>query len=153
MLLAATSTMSMSAGVRLGACQRLAGCGDADLGLQRQFLVGALVDARRHALRVEDAGLFHHVARLDAGGFLDEGAAGRFQRGDFAGRDLVRVLGVEQFDVSVKGRHQLVVGDRIGWREQAGAADDDRFHGWLSNVITGGNSLRICRFYTFVQTV
>ena len=45
-------------------------------GASPQACDAALGDARGHVLRIEDAFLFHHVARLDAGGFFDEGAAG-----------------------------------------------------------------------------
>jgi hypothetical protein len=44
------------------------GGGHADFRLQRQFVV-ARSGMRHHARRIEDAGFFHHVARLDAGRF------------------------------------------------------------------------------------
>ena len=66
---------------------------------------------------------------------------------------LLRVLGIEQVDVGIEGRYELIVGDRIRRREQAGAADDDRFHDGLSYSITGSNPQGINRFYTIVLMV
>jgi hypothetical protein len=96
--------------------------------LQRQFVVGAFRDVRHHALRIEDAGFFHHVARLDAGGFLDEGHAGRFQRRHRAVRNGGGVVGVELFNVGIEALDQFFVADRLRWRVEAGTADDGLFH-------------------------
>jgi hypothetical protein len=65
-----------------------------------------------------------------------------FDRGHFAGRDGVRVLGVEQLGVSVEGDNQLFVRDRIRGREQPGAADDDLFHDQAFNRIRAGARAR-----------
>ena len=112
-----------------GALERLARRGHAHFGLQRQLVVAALGDARGHARRIEDAFLFHHVARLDAGRLFDEAGARAFDRRHLAGGDRRRIVGVELLGVGVEGDHQFFVGDRMGRREQARAADDDLFHG------------------------
>ena len=111
-----------------GAVHGLLGGRHADLCLQRQFIVGAFRDVRHHALRIQDAGFFHHVARLDAGRFLDEGHARWFQCRDRAFGDAAGVVRVELFDVGIEAGHQLFVGNRLCWSVEAGTADDGLFH-------------------------
>ena len=112
-----------------GPRQRVFGGGHGHFRLQRQFVIAPLRDARDHARRVEDAFLFHHEARLDAGRLFDEGHARQFQRRHRARGDRVGVVGIELFRVSIEAGDQLFVGDRKWRRVQSGTADDDLFHG------------------------
>ena len=58
--------------------------------------------------------LSHHEARLDARGLLDELGGGGRDRLDAAFRDRRGIFRVEPFDVGVKGRDQLGVGNASG---------------------------------------
>ncbi|MNF79794.1 hypothetical protein D3C84_620200 [compost metagenome] len=112
-----------------GALQGLSGGGHGHLAEDAPLVVGALRNARHHALGIEDAVLVHHETALDAGGFLDEGHAGFSQGLDLATLDGGSVLGVEGLHVGVEGGHQLFVGDAVGRGVQAGATDHDVVHG------------------------
>ena len=92
------------------------------------FLIAALGDARDHALRIENAAFFHHVAGFDAGGFFDKGGAGQFQSRHAAVSDGGGVVGIELLGVSIEALHQLIVRDRLGWRIESGTANDGLFH-------------------------
>ncbi|MNS53848.1 hypothetical protein D3C72_866180 [compost metagenome] len=117
-----------------GALQGLFGSADGHLAQHRPFVVRALRQAWRHALRVEDAFLVHDKAALDAGRFFDERCAGFGQCFDFTARDGVGVIGVELRHIGIERLHQLFVGDAVGRGVQAGATDDDVMHGRVSNL-------------------
>jgi len=112
-----------------GCSQRLLGSFDTDLGQHGELVIAALLEARVHALGVEDAGLLHDVTALDAGRLFDELDAGMGQRLNGARFDLGRMFRVEEIDVSIERRHQFGVRDGVRRRVEAGSADDNCAHG------------------------
>ena len=104
----------------------------ADFGHHGNLRIRAGRKTRAHAAGVEHAGLVHHVAALDAGGFFDEFDVGIGQRGAGSSGDLVGVAAVFQRSVLVEGLYQLGVGDGFGRRKQAGTANGDTVHGDVS---------------------
>jgi len=112
-----------------GAFQSLARGGNAHLAEDRLLVVGALRQARLHALRVEDAGLVHDEAALDARGLFDERSVGHWRCLELATLDGSGIVEVELLRPGVEGRHQFFVGNALGRGIQAGAADHDVMHG------------------------
>ena len=79
----------------------------AELGHDRELEIVARRDARRHALRIENAVEHQHVALLHAGGVEDELGVGFLQqRLAGAGAD-----GILRVDPCVEARDQFIVGD------------------------------------------
>ncbi|MNM48521.1 hypothetical protein D3C81_595070 [compost metagenome] len=78
-----------------GTLQGLTGSGHGHLAEDRRLIVGALWQARLHALWVEDAGLVHHEAALDARSLLDERGIGKrrgFQLTALDGSGVIEVV-------------------------------------------------------------
>ena len=86
--------------------------------LERSGMIGP------HDVRIDQAGLVDHVARLDARSLLDELGRGGRQRRHLAGRDGLGVGGVEALHIGVEGLHQLLVGEGVRRRVEAGGGDD-----------------------------
>lgn len=116
---------------RRSACalQGLAGSGHGHFTQHRRLIVAALGQARLHALRVEDTGLVHDKAALDARGLFDKRRVGERRRLDFTALDGGSVVLVELLRPGIEGSHQLFVGNALGRGVQAGAADHDVMHG------------------------
>jgi hypothetical protein len=128
-LAAAHSTPSISAALQASGLQGLARSVHRNLGHQAQLIVGPRRKARLHARGVQHAGLLQHIALLDARGLFDELDAGVHHGRQFARGDARRVAIVLQIGVGVEGLYQFGIGDDVRRPEEAGAGDDDVFHG------------------------
>src|SRR3989338_9112747 len=90
--------------------------------------IAALRQARRHARGIENAGLVHDKAALDARGFFDEATARLAQRFDFTAGNGRGVVGIELLDEGVERLDQLIVGNTVCRGIEAGTTDHDVMH-------------------------
>jgi hypothetical protein len=110
--------------VATGAGERVLGRSDADFGEDRYLVVAALGDARRHVVRVENAGLVDDVAGSDAARLFDEFDTRFSEFDDVACRDRCRIFPIVQRNILVKTGDKFFVGDRFGGGEEAGRRND-----------------------------
>ena len=107
-----------------GTLQRLLGSAHGHLAEDAPLIVGALGDARHHALRVEDAVLVDDEAALDARRFHDESSVGLGER-------LFATLGpryVLLADVCVERFDEFFVRDLVGRNEEACGGNEYAAH-------------------------
>ena len=107
-------------GVASGARERVLRRGDTDFGEDRNLVVAARGDPRRHMVGVENARLVDNMARPDAARLLDEFDARFCQFGDIARCDRRCIFPIVQCNILVKTGDKFFVGDRFGGGEEAG---------------------------------
>ena len=95
----------------------------ADLGQNRDFVVGPFGPAGRHDLRIEQRRLAHDVPGFDPARLLDEFDRAGQQFGHFACRNPSSIGRIEACDIAVEAVHQLHVGDRFRRSEQPCSGD------------------------------
>ncbi len=89
--------------------QRLTARRHGHVALNRGLFVAAIRDIGFHAVGIENAILVDDMATLDSRRFFDERRGGRLQWRYIAAGDGVCVLGVEKFNILVKGFDQFVI--------------------------------------------
>ncbi len=102
-----------------GGDQCLFGGGHRHLHHDGGHLIGPLRQQRLHDVGVEHPLSAHQITALDAGGLLDELAAGVLLGRELAGVDGGGVLLVVEIHILVEGGHQLFIADGKGWGIEA----------------------------------
>ncbi len=97
-----------------GGDQRLLGGRHRHLHHDGGHLIGPLRQQRLHDVGIQHPLLAHQIAALDAGGLLDELAAGVLLGGELAGVYGGGVLLVVEIHILVEGGHQLFIADGKG---------------------------------------
>lgn len=101
------------------------------------LIIAALAQQRVHYIRVQNAGLVHHIAVLDARGLEDELFRRVLHRLHRASCYRVGIRSVLLVCIGVEGGDKLGIGDDAIGRENTGAGDCRGIHG-------GSWTFRVC---------